>query len=79
MAALEHSNPFVLLMDPQSVMRAVERSERLSRIKGRICRPLDRPLIPRTHDSSLARFDAEIDSMECDDEDLAAEGARELS
>ena len=69
MAAVQQSNPFVLLMDPQSVMRAVERSERLSRIKGRICRPLDRPLIPRTHDANLARFDEEIDSMECEDDE----------
>lgn len=39
-------NPFVLLMDPQSVFRAIEKSERLERLHSRVCRPLDKPLLP---------------------------------
>lgn len=39
-------NPFALLMDPQSVFRAIENSERLERLQSRICRPLDKPLLP---------------------------------
>lgn len=35
------SNPFILMMDPASVFQAIERSERLARLSGRICRPLD--------------------------------------
>ena len=35
------SNPFALMMDPASVIAAMERSERLSRLQSRICRPLD--------------------------------------
>lgn len=40
------ANPFALLTDPDAVLRAIERSERLERLHSRICRPLDRPLIP---------------------------------
>ena len=40
------ANPFVLLMDPQSVFRAIEKSERLERLHSRVCRPLDKPLLP---------------------------------
>lgn len=40
------TNPFVLLTDPEAVFRAIERSERLERLHSRICRPLDRPLLP---------------------------------
>ena len=36
------SNPFALMMDPASVIAAMERSERLSRLQSRICRPLDK-------------------------------------
>ncbi|MFO1214885.1 MAG: hypothetical protein U1E72_09860 [Burkholderiaceae bacterium] len=40
------ANPFVLLMDPESVFRAIEKSERLERLHSRVCRPLDKPLLP---------------------------------
>lgn len=40
------ANPFALLMDPQSIFRAIEKSERLGRLHSRVCRPLDRPLLP---------------------------------
>jgi len=38
------SNPFAMILDPQAVMRALEESEeRLSRLRRRVYRPLDRP------------------------------------
>jgi len=40
------ANPFALLMDPESVFRAIEKSERLERLHSRVCRPLDKPLLP---------------------------------
>jgi hypothetical protein len=48
MSQPQHSaaNPFALLMDPQSVFRAIENSERLERLHSRVCRPLDKPLLP---------------------------------
>jgi hypothetical protein len=35
-------NPFALLTDPETVLRAVESSPRLEGLNRRICRPLDR-------------------------------------
>lgn len=35
-------NPFALLIDPQAVLAAVEKSERLGRLNRHLCRPLDR-------------------------------------
>lgn len=40
------ANPFALLVCPESVCQAVARSERLSHLRRRVCRPLDKPLIP---------------------------------
>ena len=40
------ANPFALLMDPQSIFRAIENSERLERLHSRVCRPLDKQLLP---------------------------------
>lgn len=60
---LELGNPFALMMNPEGVIQAMERSERLARLKARVCRPLDRPLIPRTQDSNLAAYDAQIDAQ----------------
>jgi hypothetical protein len=39
------SNPFALMMNPEAVFEALARSDRLSRLKSRVCRPLDKPLI----------------------------------
>lgn len=41
------SNPFALMMNPEAVFAAIERSERLARLKSHICRPLDKPMIAR--------------------------------
>ncbi len=40
------ANPFALLTDPQAIFRAIEKSERLERLHSRVCRPLDKPLLP---------------------------------
>jgi hypothetical protein len=55
-------NPFALLMDPQSVFRAIEASERLERLHSRICRPLDKPLLPHAAAETAASFDKAIES-----------------
>ena len=39
-------NPFALLMEPETIFRAIAKSERLERLHSRICRPLDRPVLP---------------------------------
>ena len=40
------ANPFALLINPADVVAQMERSERLRRLQSRVCRPLDKPLIP---------------------------------
>lgn len=55
------SNPFALLLNPETVVKAIESSERLGRLHSRVCRPLDRPLIPASPNDAVAAFDAAID------------------
>lgn len=50
------ANPFALMMDPEAVLRAVEQSQRLSRLRRRICRPLDKPLLPHADGGDAAEF-----------------------
>lgn len=40
-----HPNPFALLIDPEAILAAVAGSDRLARLRSRICRPLDKPLL----------------------------------
>lgn len=39
-------NPFSLMMEPEAVLQAMERSESLQRLRRRKLHPLDKPLIP---------------------------------
>ena len=57
------SDPFALMMDPQSVIDAMEHSVRLARLHRRVCRPLDKPLIAH-NGAELDQFDGAIDSQE---------------
>jgi hypothetical protein len=56
-----YANPLALMMDPQAVVDAMERSERLNRLQSRVCRPLDKPLIPHVHGDRQA-FDEAVDA-----------------
>ena len=58
------SNPFVLLMNPQEVIRAVESSDRLRRLRRHVCRPLDKPVVPNAVGLEAAAFDALLDDAE---------------
>ncbi len=62
MQTTTHSNPFVMMTDPETILAAVERSERLNRLSRKVYRPLDRPLIPKIGAKDLSAFDDEIDS-----------------
>ena len=61
------SNPFALMMNPDDVLQAMQHSERLSRLSRRICKPLDKPLVPKAG-AEVDAFDHEVD----DSEDVAA-------
>lgn len=37
-------NPFMLMINPEVVLAAMEKSERLGQLNRRLCRPLDRPV-----------------------------------
>lgn len=66
-------NPFALMLDPQSVIAQIERSERLEGLHRRVCRPLDKPLlggaIDQTGESS------EVSATDTDDQGTADEAA----
>ena len=68
------SNPFVMMTNPETILLAVERSERLNRLNRKVYRPLDRPLIPKVGAKDLAAFDNEIDAA-IEDDVLEALGA----
>ena len=36
-------NPFMLMLNPEIVLAAIEKSERLSQLNRHLCRPLDKP------------------------------------
>ena len=61
------SNPFALMMNPESVFAAMASSERLARLHSRVFRPLDKPLIAKTDGDAAADFDALIDGTDSDD------------
>jgi hypothetical protein len=52
-------DPFAMLIAPEEVMNAIERSDRLARLQRRVYRPLDRPWIPM---KGSAEYDSEIDA-----------------
>jgi hypothetical protein len=70
-----YANPFALMMDPQAVIEAMERSERLNHLQSRICRPLDKPLIPHLVSGEANDFDQEVDSAADIDADVGITGA----
>lgn len=58
-------NPFSLLMEPEVVLQAMERSQGLRGLRRQKYRPLDKPLIPyaKSHTAAID-FDLEIDAAE---------------
>ena len=59
-------NPFALMIEPEVVLAAIEKSERLSQLNRHLCRPLDRPV--------LGNRKAEvIDDNDGDDGDLTSQ------
>ncbi|MBX3609334.1 MAG: hypothetical protein KF871_05505 [Hydrogenophaga sp.] len=58
----DRTNPFVLMLDPESVISAMEASRPLQGLGGRVCRPLDKPLIPKLFNTTVHEFDAAIDA-----------------
>lgn len=62
------ANPFALLTSPEMIFAAIERSDRLARLKSTICRPLD-TIRPEVQPVEAEAYDAEVeafDSIETD-------------
>lgn len=55
------ADPFALLINPQDVVAAMQGSDRLHGLARRVCRPLDRPLIPH-RGKDVADYDSAIDA-----------------
>lgn len=66
-------NPFALMLDPQSVLDKIERSERLERLHRRICRPLDKPVLGLSAEEPADAADS-LDSADAADSADLAEG-----
>lgn len=55
------ADPFAMLIDPQAVLQAIEQSGRLGALASRVCRPLDKPLIPKREADNQPSFDDSIE------------------
>lgn len=51
------ADPFAMLINPQAVLHAIEQSGRLGALASRVCRPLDKPLIPKRDAEDVRSFD----------------------
>jgi hypothetical protein len=51
------ADPFAMLINPQAVLQAIEQSGRLGALASRVCRPLDKPLIPKRDAEEQPVFD----------------------
>ncbi len=58
-------NPFALMIAPEAIFAAIERSERLARLKSTICHPLDKPR-PQPQAAELSDFDQQVDAVQID-------------
>ena len=50
-----HLNPFSLMMEPELVLKTMERSQQLRGLRRHKLRPLDKPLIPYTEEARASR------------------------
>ncbi|MFO1220811.1 MAG: hypothetical protein U1E89_20785 [Burkholderiaceae bacterium] len=61
------ADPFAMLVHPEAVLQAVSQSGRLGSLASRICRPLDKPLIPKREGDGQQAFDDQIERTEVPD------------
>jgi len=58
------ADPFAMLIQPEAVLQAIEQSGRLGALASRICRPLDKPLIPKRDGEGQRAIDESIEGFE---------------
>ena len=64
-------NPFMLMLNPEIVLAAIEKSERLGQLNRRLCRPLDKPAPASAARNAAAEAAAEVDQGDDGDSDPA--------
>jgi hypothetical protein len=57
-------NPFLLMVNPEEVLAAMEKSERLGALNRHLCRPLDRPQQAGSKAAPAGEADREIDAAD---------------
>jgi hypothetical protein len=57
-------NPFMLMIEPEVVLAAIENSERLGRLNRHLCRPLDRLTPASATSAATTADDAADDAMD---------------
>lgn len=57
------SDPFAMLIHPEAVLSAIEQSGGLGALASRICRPLDKPLIPKCPDGESPGFEDPVERL----------------
>jgi hypothetical protein len=62
------ADPFAMLINPQAVLQAIEQSGRLGALASRVCRPLDKPLIPKRDADDPRAYDEHNNEMLSDTE-----------
>lgn len=55
-------DPFAMLINPQAVLSAIEQSGRLGALNSRVCRPLDKPLIPKRDGDDARSHDDHVEA-----------------
>ena len=60
------ANPFALMIAPEAIFAAIERSDRLARLKSTICHPLDKPR-PEQPTVDVEAFDEQVESVAVDE------------
>lgn len=59
-------NPFLLMLNPEVVLAAMEKSEHLSQLNRHLCRPLDKAA-PAAAGARAAQAEVEIDQDDVSD------------
>lgn len=55
------ANPFSLMINPEAVLKALERSDALAGLQAQVFRPLDKPLLGNKATDDVAAYDRRID------------------
>ena len=65
-------NPFMLMLNPEVILAAIEKSERLGQLNRQLCRPLDRPApASRTSDNKGEAHDRLSEEDDASDSGLS--------